>query len=160
MTSLPPMDPIDRRTFLIRGGAGLAGTIIAGSLAEKLLASPLALATPPPAAATFPGPLLDDLASVVADLEKKFPYASALYTSQRGVVITRDRNGKQVSESGFPTLGVSLRVFDGESFHETAVGGTSRDALGAAASGLTRDVAVAKARYKIEPLGPLVQTWR
>src|SRR5436309_3297463 len=109
------MKRISRREFLFRGGATLAGTVIAGSLAERLLAAPRTSAAAGHAAATveFPGALTETLATVVADLRRQFPYASALYASQGGVVISRDRNGKRVSEGGFPSQGVALRVFDG-----------------------------------------------
>ena len=70
--------------------------------------------------------VMKDYGEWVADLERKFPYASALFMSQGGVSINRDRTGKRVSESGFPSRGVMLRVFDGAEFHEAAVGSTSR----------------------------------
>src|SRR5258705_7149549 len=115
------MIPITRRRFLIQSGATVAGTLLASSLAEQLLAAtntPRAAAMPTDA---FPGHLVDELATLVADLERKYPYASALFASQSGVSVSRDRNGKRVSESGFPSLGVTLRVFDGSEFHESAV---------------------------------------
>src|SRR5882724_560240 len=120
-TSLRAMTRLSRRQFLIRSGTSLAGAVLAGSLADKLFAAGTASAPAGATPAAFPGPLVDDLASIVADLQRKFPYASALFASQSGVAVSRDRNGKRVSESGFPSLGVSLRVFDGASFHESSV---------------------------------------
>ena len=151
------MSRLSRREFLVKSGASLAGAVIAGSLAEKILFgdSP-ALAT---AADVFPGALLDDLAGAVHDLEGAFPYASALYVSNGGVSINRDRNGKRVSEAGVPTQGVTLRVFDGASFHEAAIGGVSRDRLAGAVRRLKTDVKAAKAIHRIEPLPALSQSW-
>ena len=108
----------------------------------------------------FPGTLANELATVVAELEKKFPYASALYASQAGISISRDRNGKRVSESGFPSRGVSLRVFDGATFHEAAVGSVQAPAVRAAARRLTKDVALAREKFKIAPLSSETRTWR
>lgn len=151
------MTRMSRRDFLQRTGASLAGSLIAGSLAERVLAAGTAA---PPTAGAFPGSLVADLASVVADLERKFPYASALFAAQSGVVLGRDRNGRRVSQTPFPTRGVSLRVFDGSAFHDAAVGDTSPDALQAAARGLLRDVPVARERYRVEPLAKLEKSWR
>src|SRR5438046_2063720 len=100
------MDRISRRHFLRQTGATLAGSLIAGSLAEQLLAATRSSTHAGlPAGPVFPGTLADVLDSVAADLQRKFPYASALYTSQGGIAINRDRNGKRVSESGFPSRG-------------------------------------------------------
>src|SRR5207247_2513254 len=60
----------------------------------------------------------------------------------------------------FPSRGVSIRVFDGGAFHESATASTSPDALRRAAQALQGDVTRAKDRYKIEPLTPQTQTWR
>jgi TldD protein len=150
------MNPIDRRQFLIRGGAGLAGAMLSGPLLEALVV-PVRAAE---AAGDFPGPLTDLFASLVADLEKKFPYASALYSSTAGITMRRDRNGKGVSESPFGTSGVTLRVFDGRVFHEAAVGGTDRDALRAAAKSLRAEVTLAPDRMRIERLPAHSEVWR
>ncbi|MEO5616944.1 MAG: TldD/PmbA family protein [Candidatus Eisenbacteria bacterium] len=156
------MSPLDRRRFLIQSGNSLAGVLVAGSLAEQLFLGSGARAASPEGGPSsgFPGSLPDDLASIVADLERKFPYASALFMSQAGVTISRDRTGKRVSEAGFPSRGVMLRVFDGGAFHEAAVGSTSRDELRAAAKRLVRDVPLGKARFKIARLSPLTRDWR
>lgn len=153
------MKAISRRRFLIRSGAGLAGVVLAGPLSERMLAvAPVMAATSPPDA--FPGTLPDVFASIVADLEAKFPYASALYTSYGGVTIRRDRRGKSVSETPFRSRGVSIRVFDGAVFHEAAVGTERPDDLREAARALTRDVAVGKERHRVEPLPAQTQLWR
>ena len=151
------MSRISRREFLVRGGSAIAGSLMAMPLAERLLAAPASSASSTDA---FPGRLADDLAAIVARLEKKFPYASALYASQGGISIRRDRNGKRVSEAPFGSSGVSLRVFDGSEFHDAAVGETSLDAMNSAAQGLLREVSVGKATYRIAPLDPLKRTWR
>jgi TldD protein len=152
------MPPIGRREFLRRGSASLAGAIIAGPLVEHWLGADAIAADAPTIAGLTPH-LIDDLATIVADLQRKFPYASALYAAQSGIGITRDRNGKRVSESGFPSRGLSLRVFDGNAFHEAAVGSVATDPVRAAARDLARRVAVAKERYKIEPFTPHGETW-
>lgn len=150
---------LTRREFLVRGGAAAGGTLLASTFAGRLLALPDQVAVDP--SGPFPGRLADDLASVVADLRRKYPYASGLFASQSGITISRDRNGKRVSEAGFPSRGVVLRVFDGAAFHETAVGSEDVDVLRAAAKALAREVPVAaKARYAIEPLSPHAETWR
>jgi TldD protein len=153
------MKRIGRRDFLRVGGATVAATLFAGPLAERLLAAEKPAGSPS-TGAEFPGRLADDLAAIVADLQAKYPYASALFASQSGITIGRDRKGKRVSESGFPTRGVSLRVFDGGAFHETAVGGQSPDRLRAAARDLMKSVPVAKERYRIAPLGAHRESWR
>jgi TldD protein len=150
------MDPITRRQFLARGGASLAGVMLSGPLLEGLVVPSRAAGVADP----FPGPLTDVLATIVADLEGKFPYASALYTSYSGITMRRDRNGKSASETPFATHGVTLRVFDGREFHETAVGGDHPDALRTAARGLRREVALAKERWRIEPMSAHSETWR
>ena len=132
---------------MLRGGASLVGAVVAGSLAEQLLAATALRASADTTTHTslepeFPGRLLDELSSIVADLEKKFPYASALYASQGGISISRDRKGKRVSESGFPSRGVSLRVFDGSTFHDAAVGTGDVSAIRAAARRLSKDVSL------------------
>lgn len=148
---------ISRRRFLVHGGASLAGAVIAGSTAGRWLDA--AAATTHSDAARH-GTLTDTLASIVADLDRNFPYASALFTSSGGIDMTRDRSGKSVSESPNGTRGVALRVFDGASFHDASVASTDPDALRAAAKRLLAEVPVAKARYEIAPLSPHRQSWR
>jgi len=150
------MTRLSRREFLLRSSASLAGACIAGSLAEQILFGGSATAAP---ADVFPGTLADDLAAIVADLQKKFPYASALYVSSGGVSMSRDRNGKRVTEVGIPSQGVTLRVFDGAAFHEAAVGGVSRDALRAAGRRLTAEVPLAKAVRTIPAHDALTRAW-
>ena len=140
------MTRMSRRQFLLRGGTSLAGTLVAGALAERLLAAGAPAASRAPSSGA-PGALADELATIVADLERKFPYASALVTSQTGISINRDRNGKRVSESGFPSRGVSLRVFDGAAFHESSVGSEAPDALHAAAKGLAQNCRSIESRH-------------
>ena len=162
------MAAMNRRPFLIRGGASLAGAVVASSFADSLRAATRAGSMPhrttaiphhPATGPGFPGGLLDELSAIVADLETKFPYASALFIATGGVSISRDRKGKRVSEAGTPTLGASIRIFDGGAFHETAVGSTSPQALHAAAAALKRSVPRAADRYRIERLPQLQQTW-
>jgi predicted Zn-dependent protease len=153
------MSPLTRRRFLIQGSASLAGALIATPILQKLVAVvPAAAATAP--STEFPGEIPDVFASIVADLEKQFPYASALFTSTGGTTIRRDRQGKNVSESPFRSRGVSLRVFDGAVFHEAAVGSTSPDDLRATARDLKRDVTLAKEQHRIEPLAAMSRAWR
>jgi TldD protein len=148
---------ISRRRFLARSGASIAGAALAGALGKRLFdASPLGAQ---PASAVFPGPLLEILSSIVGDLEKKFPYASALYTSYDGVDIRQDRRGKSVSETPFLSRGVSLRVWDGAAFHEIGVAGQSPGEILAAAKRFDA-IAPAKERYRIEPLAAHEEGWR
>ncbi|MGH7740660.1 MAG: TldD/PmbA family protein [Candidatus Eiseniibacteriota bacterium] len=151
------MSRLSRREFLMRGGSAIAGSLIAMPLAGRLL---LERAEAAPVITPFPGRLADDLAAVVAKLERKFPYASGIYLSQSGISIRRDRNGKRVSEAPFASEGVSLRVFDGTQFHDAAIGATSADALNTAAHDLLADVSVFKSSYRILPLEPRTQSWR
>ena len=151
------MSRLSRREFLLRGGSAIAGSMLALPLAERLL---LERAQAAPVIAAFPGRLADDLAAIVARLEKRFPYASALYPSQSGISMRRDRNGKRVSEAPFASQGVLLRIFDGAQFHDSAVGSTSADALNDAAQGLLRDAKVGQSKYRILPLASRTQTWR
>ncbi len=164
---MPRMIPITRRQFLIRSGASVAASVIGGSLAGRVLAaarsgvaaSGAEVAAMPAGPLGLDDPFLDGLASIVRDLEKKFPYASALYTAQTGVAIHRDRTGKRVSESGFPTQGVALRVFDGASFHETAVGSTELDVLHRAARELLTEVPLAASHFTIVALPAHSERW-
>ena len=149
------MSRLTRRDFLVRGGIALGGVCIAGSLAERILLGGTADA----ADAAFPGSLLDDLAGAVEQLQRVAPYASALYVSTGGVTISRDRNGKRVSEAGFPSQGVSLRAFDGVSFHEAAVSSTSRDALASAVKRLKAELGRPAPRHHVEPLPALRRSW-
>jgi TldD protein len=155
------MSRMNRRKFLQTGSASLGGALIAGSLAERVLGRVANAAALSGAEVGSGGAsLVGHLATVVADLERKFPYASALVTGQSGVAMSRDRNGRRVSQNQNPTRGASLRVFDGASFHEAAVGDVSPDGLQRAAKGLLRDVSVVKERYRIERLPALEQTWK
>ncbi len=154
------MIPITRRRFLIQSGASVAGTLLVSSVAEQLLAATSAPRTAAATADAFPGHLVDELATLVAELERKFPHASALFASQSGVSASRDRNGKRVSESGFPSMGVTLRVFDGSEFHESAIGSGDPEALRAATRDLIKTVSVGKQTYEIKPLEPQAQAWR
>lgn len=151
------MSRISRREFLFRGGSAIAGSMIALPLAERLLRERAEAA---PVMTPFPGKLADELATIVGRLERKFPYASALFASQSGISMRRDRNGKRVSETPFSTRGVSIRVFDGTQFHDVAVGSTTSDALSVASNSLLNDVSVFKSSYRILALEPRTQTWR
>ena len=155
------ISPMSRRQFLARSGTVLAGTALAGALGESLMGVATASAG---AASRAPAgsadPLVDLLSTLVADLERKFPYASARFNSQTGIAIHRDRRSKSVSEAGFPSRGVSLRVFDGASFHEAGVGSTDPDALHAAAKGLSSEVPLARERYRIHRLPAHSESWR
>jgi TldD protein len=151
------MSRITRREFLTRSGSALAGSMLALPLAERLL---IGRARAAPVIAPFPGRLADDLAAIVARLEKKFPYVSALYASQSGISMRRDLKGKRVSEAPFGALGVSIRVFDGVQFHDAAVGSISPDDLNILAQGLLNDVKMGKSQYRILPLEARQQTWR
>src|SRR5262245_13792067 len=101
------MKRVNRREFLRYGGATVAATLLTGPLAERLLAAERAAGKSTPTTSNdLEGHFADDCAAIVADLRRKFPYASALYAAQNGISISRDRNGKRVSESGFPSRGV------------------------------------------------------
>jgi TldD protein len=99
------------------------------------------------------------LGEAVAELEGKFPYASALYTSQQGIQFTRDRRGKGLREARGRGAGVSLRVFDGSAFHERAIDEPNHEAIVGAARALRGEVARAVDRMEILPLPPLTQSW-
>jgi TldD protein len=144
------MSRMNRRQFIVRGGASMAGVMLSGSLVDRLFAAP---------GAATGNAMIDVYASIVADLERKFPYASALFAANGGITMRRDRNGKGVSESGFAFRGSSLRVFDGAVFHEAAVSSEDPDALRAAAQRLIRDVPLAKERFRIEPMSPKEGHW-
>ncbi|MBK8229438.1 MAG: TldD/PmbA family protein [Candidatus Eisenbacteria bacterium] len=153
------MNVISRRAFL-RGAGSLVGLSALG--ADRWLAAGregfgTALAGPRAAAAESLIPLF---AEAVAELEKTFSYASVLFTEGDGISMARDRNGKQVSFSPFRGHGLSIRVWDGESFHEVASDDLSGDGIRAAVLQLRRDVAPKKERYRIEPLSPRVGEWK
>jgi TldD protein len=73
-------------------------------------------------------PLDDTLNSLVAELERRFPYASALLASTAGVQISVDRREQSAIEQD-PTSGVTLTVYDGSSFHELASSDLDPDRL-------------------------------
>lgn len=145
------MPTISRRRFLAQTGA-----LFVGLSGDALLRPDALFAQATPAA----DPLVLLLGELVADLERTFSYASALYTASDGIQMARDRNGKQVTFSPFRGHGVSLRVWDGVSFHEAATDDVSADALRAAVQRLKRDVAPQKERFHIEPLPALERSWK
>lgn len=105
-----------RRAFLVT-----AGRIAGGALFLPGLRSGSALARALPGPGNIPGPagdlptamaeLAGRLGSAVADLEKSFPYAFALYTREEMLTVRADRRTVSIDETG-PREGVVLGVLD------------------------------------------------
>lgn len=104
-------------------------------------------------------PLLVLFSDLVTDLERALPYASVLYAATDGISMSRDREGTEISFARGRGHGASIRVWDGESFHEVASSDVSADAMRGAVAQLKRDVSPAKERLRIERLPELEQSW-
>ncbi len=73
--------------------------------------------------------------NLVAELERRFPYAAALITDTSGIHI-HDTGGEQNASEVNPSRGIVFTVFDGVSFAEYATSDIGQGAL----DGLARDV--------------------
>lgn len=170
------MESFSRRRFLAQAAAGCC-SLAAASLLDAWRHG-LALADPADGttmnnggAFTIGGPdagapavlrgtaLADALSEVVADLENKFPYASGLFTAVDGYALERNRQGKSVGPATARGAGVSLRVFDGEAFHESATAMVTREGLARAAARLRDELSRKADRYEIARLSPLERSW-
>jgi len=96
---------MNRRTFLIRAGAGGAAILSSGAwLSSESAAAPL---------------LADKLASLVAELERKFPYAFALYTRDESLTLEVGDDGNRLTTTG-PNEGLVAGIWDGGMMREEA----------------------------------------
>ncbi len=91
-------------------------------------------------------PLLQTAADLVADLERRFPYAAALYTSASGIQIL-DNGGEQSASEVPPSRGLVFTIYDGSQFVEYATSTLAPDAL-------AREVRAWAAGQKAHPGGP------
>lgn len=73
--------------------------------------------------------------NLVAELERRFPYAAALITDTSGIQI-HDTGGEQNAGEANPSRGIVFTVYDGGSFEEYATSNIAPGAL----DGLARDV--------------------
>lgn len=95
--------------------------------------------------------LRSDLGSIVAEMERRAPYAAVWASADHGLAITLDDREENVTERP-RTSGTVLTVFDGECLRERAVGGFDRAAVAQSARELTDSIGSARAR-SIDP-GP------
>lgn len=85
--------------------------------------------------------LRDDLAPIVAGMERRVPYAAAWLSARQGLRITVDSREERVAELP-PVAGAVLTTFDGATLHERAVGGFDRAAIERASRELARGITV------------------
>ncbi len=95
--------------------------------------------------------LRSDLGAIVAEMERRAPYAAAWASTEHGLTITVNDREENVTERP-RTSGTVLTIFDGERLHERALGGFDPAAVGRAARELTAALAPTSAR-SIDP-GP------
>lgn len=162
---------IPRRTFFVRLGGLAASSLIIPALDLKgaLAAGPPALAaaaagrprvTPkgaPPAGLDVAG-LKKTCAEAVAALEKRFPYATALYTRDEELTITVDRAGVSVDTTG-PREGVVLSVYDGLGFREEAGAFITAEGIGKLRDRLLQTPAVGAGVASPDPGPALDKSW-
>jgi TldD protein len=100
------------------------------------------------------------LPQIVADMEKKVPYAAALAQGREGTRVSVSSTQSNVSPE-FPSLGVVLTAFNGEAFFEASCNALDADALVKTAKDLADWTAAnlaAKPRA-LDPGQPLKQKW-
>ena len=73
-------------------------------------------------------PLLQAAGELVADLEQRFPYAAALFSSASGIQIS-DNGGEQSASEVPPSRGLVFTIYDGGQFVEYATSTLASDAL-------------------------------
>ncbi|MDZ4806145.1 MAG: TldD/PmbA family protein [Candidatus Eisenbacteria bacterium] len=96
---------MNRRTFLIQAGAGGAAILSSGAwLSAESGAAPA---------------LADRLATLVAELEIKFPYAFALYTRDESLTLEVSDDGNRLTTTG-PNEGIVAGIWDGGMMREEA----------------------------------------
>jgi TldD protein len=100
------------------------------------------------------------LPGLIAQMEKKVPYAAALAIQREGTRVSVSSTQSSVSPE-FPSLGIVLTAFNGEAFFEASVNALDADALKKAALDLADWTASHKAAKPIAlELGPaLSQSW-
>lgn len=81
------------------------------------------------------------LRDLVADMERKVPYASILINENRSLAITSSTRMDRVNETG-PQAGAVLTAWTGEHFEEEVTSDLSRDGLAQAARNLTNRISV------------------
>lgn len=137
---------LGRREFLRWSGGVVAGSV---ALRTGLGHTQEAGGPARPAPAVDLGTMAGLFAEIVRDLEKRHPYAAALYTDSEAFFVTAHTKERTVS----PTPrrgGVVLRIHDGRSFHEAATGDLTAEGLKAAARALS-----GRARVKQEGFWPV-----
>ena len=101
------------------------------------------------------------LPQIIADMEKKVPYAAALAQGREGTRVSVSSTQSSVSPE-FPTLGVVLTAFNGEAFFEASCNALDAESLVKTA----KDLADWTASHKVpkpkdlDPGQPLKQQWQ
>lgn len=158
---------IGRRTFFVRaGGVAASALLLPGLDLKRALAAATAGGKPTrKAGAGGPGgtPLTVDalrarFRSAVVDLEKKFPYAYALYTRDEDLNITVDRSGVAISGNG-PREGIVLGVYDGRGFREEAGSFITAEWLDGMRDRLLATPEVSRDTRGLDPGPPLERRW-
>ena len=161
---------IPRRTFFIRVGGLAASALIIPSLdlkAARAVAAPVAASGTKPRQGAPVGrapvgldveSLQKTMAEAVAALEKRFPYATALYTRDEELSITVDRAGVSLTTTG-PREGVVLSVYDGLGFREEAGSFLTAEGIGKLRDLLLRTPAVDGGVPSPDPGAPLKKSW-
>ncbi len=154
--------PLGRRDFLTRSGRIMAGAVAASGAFQLAACGKNRADAFDPAPAVFassaPPDLADRMKTLVAELESRFPYATALYTRDSAVTINADVNGVTVSSTG-PLEGVVLTVFDGKKMIEEATSFTTGDGMERAAKRLMERPAIAPPGLDIQRGDALEKSW-
>ena len=72
--------------------------------------------------------LRDDLAGIVAGIERRAPYAAVWLSARQGLRISVDNREERVVERP-PAAGAVITAFDGATIHERAIGSFDRTAI-------------------------------
>ncbi|MEW6686917.1 MAG: TldD/PmbA family protein [Candidatus Edwardsbacteria bacterium] len=96
------------------------------------------------------------LPEIIASLEKKIPYASALVTASEGNAIFIDNQEQRISEI-IPTVGTVFTAFNGLYFEERAFSSVEERELLKEAKRLREEVYLQRGKIKINPGEPLVK---
>lgn len=157
----PTGPEIDRRAFLLAAGRAGAATLLGSGL---LSIGPTLAASPPPARPAHaaagiatPDEITGWMAGIVADLEKQFPSATALYTRDELSRVEVDRDGARWGDQG-PREGVVITVFDGLQFHEQGISIVSADGLKTLRDRMLA-AGIARRGDGLDPGPALVKSW-
>jgi TldD protein len=150
---------ISRREFFGRAGKASGALLLAGSVSGRTVDALAAAATPARTAGGFRTQRLQDLlADLVSDLDRKLPYASALYTEASAIQFEAQGDERRTDVPA-ATAGVVFRAYDGRGFHEIATSEVTTDGLRRSARQLMDEVrSMGRPLHAVEPGPELVES--